>query len=500
MAGLDRGLIGFDSFFSGFEAAFMLQYRLCKGAARYFTIRMNRDVYVHISKSFVLYAIFWHNLYREEEDTSLMGTKNSRIQGFYQLDPTERLQQVGAFDGLNEFDLRDLRGGSGTLSIERADKMIENVVGTFNLPLGIATNFLINGRDVLVPMVVEEPSIVAGASFAARLVRAGGGFQADSTEPLMIGQVQLVQVPDEAQARQAILERKAAILDLANAQSRSLVNLGGGARDVEVHSFPTSPMGPMLVVHLIIDCRDAMGANAVNSMCEAVAPMLENLSGGRAYLRILSNLSDRRLSRARAVVPSSALARDGLSGEEVVEGILWAYAFAAVDPYRATTHNKGIMNGIDPVLIATGNDWRAVEAGAHAYAARDGRYTSMSVWERDTQGNLVGMLELPLAVGVVGGATRVHPSAQAALKLLGVQGAAELAQICLCAGLASNLAAMRALATEGIQRGHMGLHARQIAMAAGAQGVHTEEVARRMVAERNIKPARAEEILAELCA
>ncbi len=427
-----------------------------------------------------------------------MGTKNSRLQGFYQLNPFERLQMVGAFDGLNDQDLHALHGGTGSLSIERADKMIENVVGTFNLPLGVATNFVINGRDALIPMVVEEPSIVAGASYAARLVRAGGGFQTSSTDPLMIGQVQLVAVAEPERAREAILVHKEQILALANAQSLSLVRLGGGARDVEVTFFASSPMGPMLVVHLIIDCQDAMGANAINSMCEATAPLLEQISGGRAYLRILSNLSDRRLARARAVVPPSALSRNGISGEEVAEGIMWAYAFAAVDPYRATTHNKGIMNGIDPVLVATGQDWRAIEAGAHAYAARSGAYTSMSVWERDADGNLIGTLELPLAVGIVGGATRVHPSAQAALKLLNVQSASELAEICVCAGLASNLAAMRALATEGIQRGHMGLHARQIALAAGASGSLVDTIARRMIEERNIKPARAEMLLAEL--
>lgn len=427
-----------------------------------------------------------------------MGTRNSRLGGFYQLNPFERLQAVKSFDGLNEEDLRQLHGGNGALTVERADKMIENVVGTFNLPLGIATNFQINGRDVLIPMVVEEPSIVAGASFAAKLVREGGGFQTSSTEPIMIGQIQLVNITDPARARFDILARGDEILALANRQSNSLLALGGGAKDIEVRIFETSPMGPMLVVHLLIDCRDAMGANAINTMAEAVAPLLEQISGGRAYLRILSNLSDRRLARARAVVPARALARDGISGDEVVEGILWAYSFAAIDPYRATTHNKGIMNGIDPVLIATGNDWRAIEAGAHAYAARSGQYTSLTVWERDAHGNLVGTIEMPLAVGIVGGATKVHPAAQTALKLLNAQSANELAEICVCAGLASNLAAMRALATEGIQRGHMGLHARQVAMAAGAHGVEIDEVARRMVEERLIKPARAAALLADI--
>lgn len=427
-----------------------------------------------------------------------MPTRNSRLGGFYQLNPFERLQAVKSFDGLNDEDLRMLHGGNGALTVERADKMIENVIGTFNLPMGIATNFQINGRDVLVPMVVEEPSIVAGASYAAKLIRDGGGFQTSSTTPLMVGQIQLVHIRDMHRARFDILSKRDAILELANRQSQSLITLGGGAKDVEVRIFDNSPMGPMLVTHLIIDCRDAMGANAINTMAEAVAPLLEQITGGRAYLRILSNLNDRRLSRARAVVPARSLARDGLSGEEVVEGILWAYSFAAVDPYRATTHNKGILNGIDPVIVATGNDWRAIEAAAHAYASRSGQYTSLSTWERDTEGNLVGTLEMPLAVGIVGGATKVHPGAQAALKLLNAKHANELAEICVCAGLASNLAAMRALACEGIQRGHMGLHARQIAMAIGAHGAEIDEVAARMVHEQVIKPWRAEQLLEEL--
>ncbi|PDW02780.1 hydroxymethylglutaryl-CoA reductase, degradative [Candidatus Viridilinea mediisalina] len=427
-----------------------------------------------------------------------MGTKNSRLQGFYQLNPFERLQMVKSFDGLCDEDLRVLHGGQGILSVERADKMIENVIGTYNLPMGIATNFRINGRDHLIPMVVEEPSIVAGASYAAKMIREGGGFSTSSTEPLMVGQIQIVGVKAPQSARHDILARKHEIVAAANAQSRSLVSRGGGARDVEVHNHPTSPMGPMLVVHLTVDCRDAMGANAINSMCEAVAPLLEQITRGRVYLRILSNLSDRRLARARCVVPTQALARDGLNGEDVAEGIMWAYAFAAVDPYRATTHNKGIMNGIDPVVVATGNDWRAIEAGAHAYAARSGQYTSLSTWERDADGNLVGTIELPMALGIVGGATRVHPAAQTALKLLDVRSAGELGEICAAAGLASNLAAMRALACEGINQGHMGLHARQIAMAAGAHGMLIDEIARRMIEERNIKPARAEELFAEL--
>ena len=426
-----------------------------------------------------------------------MQEKNSRLQGFYQLSPLDRLQAVGAFDGLNTDDLRALHGAN-SLSVERADKMIENVVGTYSLPLGIATNFRINGKDTLIPMVVEEPSIVAGASFAAKLARSGGGFQASSTPSLMIGQVQLVNITAPESAKHDILSHRDEILAIANRQSTSLVALGGGAKDLEVHIFPSSPMGAMLVVHLIVDCLDAMGANAVNSMAEAVAPRLEAITGGRAYLRILSNLTDRRLARARCVVTPRALDRDDIRGEDVIEGILWAYSFAAVDPYRATTHNKGILNGVDPVLVATGQDWRAVESGAHAYASRNGRYTSLTVWERDEHGNLVGTLEMPLAVGIVGGAVKVHPTAAAALKLLDVKSARELAEVCVCAGLASNLAAMRALATEGIQRGHMGLHARQIAMSAGAPPAMVELVAERLIAERTIKPARAEEIVAEM--
>ncbi|HEX6288564.1 MAG TPA: hydroxymethylglutaryl-CoA reductase, degradative [Herpetosiphonaceae bacterium] len=427
-----------------------------------------------------------------------MGTKNSRIAGFYQLSPQQRLQEVKSFDGLNEADLTMLRGGNGVLSVERADKMIENVIGTFELPLGVATNFRINDQDKLIPMAVEEPSIVAGASFAAKLVRESGGFYTSSTRALMIGQVQLVNIAEPDTASAAILTHRDEILALANAQSTALVKLGGGAEDVEVYYFPTSPTGPMLVVHLVVDCLDAMGANAINSMAEAVAPMLERLTGGRAYLRILSNLTDRRLAKATVVISPAVLERPDMTGDEVIDGMLHAYAFAAVDPYRATTHNKGILNGIDPVLIATGQDWRAIEAGAHAYAARSGRYTSLSTWYRDERGNLVGELEMPLAVGIVGGATKVHPAAQAALKLLNVQSARDLAEVCVCAGLASNIAAMRALATEGIQQGHMALHARQIAMSAGATGALVDLVAEQMVRERNIKPARASELLKEM--
>jgi hydroxymethylglutaryl-CoA reductase len=373
------------------------------------------------------------------------------------------------------------------------------VVGIHSLPLGIATNFLVNGRDVLVPMVIEEPSVVAGASFAARLARAGGGFTTSSTPSLMIAQMQVLDVPNLHAARFELLSQKERLIDLANQTDPVIVSLHGGARDVEVRIIDSSPAGPMLVVHLVYDTRDAMGANTVNTAAEALAPLVEEITGGRVLLRILSNLADRRLARARCLVPAEALGfeSDGGSfeGRQVVERVVEAYAFAAADPYRAATHNKGIMNGIDAVVLATGNDWRAVEAGAHAYAARGGRYTALSHWEKTPGGDLVGTLEMPMAVGIVGGATRVHPLPGVVLKILGVQTSRELAEIIVAVGLAQNLAALRALATEGIQRGHMSLHARQVAIAAGAIGEEIERVAAKLVKERTIRLDRAQEIL-----
>jgi hydroxymethylglutaryl-CoA reductase len=346
-------------------------------------------------------------------------------------------------------------------------------------------------------MVVEEPSIVAGASFMARLARPGGGFSAHCTPPEMIGQVQILDVADLPQARLAILEQKAALLAEVSEIDPVLKRLGGGPRDLEIRIIEESPIGPFLVVHLIYDVRDAMGANAINTAVERIAPRLEALSGGRAHLRILSNLADRRMVYARCTILLSELGFAEYSAEEVRDGILEAWAFAAADPYRAATHNKGIMNGIDPLVIATGNDWRAIEAGAHAYAARSGRYTSLSTWGKDAQGNLVGTLELPMAVGIVGGATKVHPAAGAALRLMGVTSAAELAEIIASLGLAQNLAALRALATEGIQRGHMSLHARQVAIAAGAQGELIERLAAQLTTEKTVRIDRAEAILKE---
>jgi hydroxymethylglutaryl-CoA reductase len=384
--------------------------------------------------------------------------------------------------------------------------MIENVIGLYSLPLGIALNFKVNGRDVLVPMTLEEPSVVAGASFMAKLVRAGGGFTATATDPLMIGQMQVINIANLHEAKLKLYEHKAKLLAEADAIDPVLKKFGGGARDLEVRIFESSPIGPFLVIHLIYDVRDAMGANAVNTACERLSPRVEAITGGKVHLRILSNLADRRIARARCTIPVKELAFETVgqvgnlsyTGEDVRDGIIAAYAFAAVDPYRAATHNKGIMNGVDSVVIATGNDWRAIEAGAHAYAARSGKYTSLSTWDKDADGNLVGTLEMPMAVGIVGGATKVHPAAQAAVRLMGVKTANELAEIIVSVGLAQNMAALRALATEGIQRGHMSLHARQVAIAAGATGELIEKVAAQMVIERIVRIDRAEEILKDM--
>lgn len=418
---------------------------------------------------------------------------NSRIPGFYKLSLEERRKKAAESAGLGVEELA--AWSAGGLTLEAADPMVENVVGLHSLPLGIGLNFRVNGRDVLVPMTIEEPSVVAGASFMAKLARAGGGFTASADQPLMIGQIQLLGLADLEAARQKLEQHRAELIAEADGIDPVLTRLGGGARDLEVRSIEDSPIGGFLVVHLIYDVRDAMGANAVNTACERLAPRIEQITGGRVHLRILSNLADRRLAHASCTIPVQELAFDDFTGEQVRDGIIEAYAFAAADPYRAATHNKGIMNGVDAVVIATGNDWRAIEAGAHAYAARSGRYTSLSVWEKDTRGNLHGSLEMPMAVGTVGGATRVHPAAQAALKLMGVKSAGELAEIIVSVGLAQNMAALRALATEGIQRGHMSLHARQVAIAAGASGELIEKIAAQMVAEKIVRIDRAEEIL-----
>ncbi|CAG0941063.1 partial hydroxymethylglutaryl-CoA reductase, partial [Anaerolineae bacterium] len=381
-----------------------------------------------------------------------------------------------------------------------ANRLVENVIGVYGLPFGIAANFQINRRDVLIPMVVEEPSVIAACSHAAKLVRDAGGFTASADTPTMIGQVQVLDLRDLDSAREKILAARDEILALANSTT-TLTARGGGAKEIEVRDFRETRVGAtlaphpfgsagMLVVHLLFDTRDAMGANAINTACEAIAPLIENITGGRVVLRILSNLADRRLARASCRVQRDAL------GADVVRNIVEAQTLAEIDPYRAATHNKGAMNGIDAIAIATGNDWRSIEAGAHAYAARDGQYRALTTWDRAPEGgDLVGAIELPLAVGTVGGTTSVHPVAQIAMKILKVANAQELAGIMAAVGLAQNLGALRALASEGIQSGHMALHARQIAIAAGATGDAIDRLADKLVEEKNVRLSRAKELL-----
>lgn len=415
-------------------------------------------------------------------------TRSSRISGLYKLSVERRLQVVKDFAGLSDDEAEAFHVSAG-LDLETADRMIENVIGTMKIPLGIAANFLINGRDYLIPMAIEEPSVVAAASNAAKMMRAAGGIWAQATQSLMIGQIQIVDVPDPQAARLKILNARRELLKAANEQDPVLVKVGGGARDLEVRVLDTAT-GPMVVTHLLVDVCDALGSNTVDTMAEAVAPLIEGLTGGRVYLRIVSNLADRRLVQARATVP-----REALGGEDVVDGIVCAQSFAAADPYRAATHNKGIMNGVVAVALATGNDTRALEAGAHAYAARSGGYKPLTDWRKNGVGDLVGTLEMPMAVGIVGGATKVNPLARAALKILQVQSARQLAEIMGAVGLAQNLAALRALATEGIQRGHMALHARNVAITAGAKEEEIDKIVEQMVAEKKIRIDRARELL-----
>jgi hydroxymethylglutaryl-CoA reductase len=423
-------------------------------------------------------------------------SKTSRISGFYRWTIEERVDQVALWADLSRAECDAL--GGGDFDGAMADRMIENVVGVYGLPLGIAVNFTINGQDYLIPMAIEEPSVVAGASYAAKLARAGGGFEANSTPAEMMVQIQVLDVPNPWASRFRLLSARDRLLARADEIDPVIVDLGGGARDLEVEVLDSAIAGPMLEVRLVYDCLDAMGANTLNTIAEALAPDIARIAGGRVNLRIISNLADRRLARVKCVVPASALETDEWTGSEVVDRIIEAYAFAVASPHRAATHNKGIMNGIDAVVVATGNDWRAIEAGAHAYAARSGRYTSLSHWERDAAGDLVGSLEMPMAVGLVGGATRVHPTAKAAIEILGVETARELAEVIVSVGLAQNLAAIRALATEGIQHGHMQLHARQVAIAAGAADDEIDDVVARMVREGTIRVDRAAAILRDL--
>ncbi len=413
------------------------------------------------------------------------------------MNPADRRAAIARAGHLTDADQAAL-AGSDVLPLALADGMIENVIGKYELPLGIATNFTVNGRDYLVPMVTEEPSVVAAASYMARIARGCGGFLTSSDAPVMRAQIQVLRPDDPHGARQRLLSARDELIEMANRRDRVLIELGGGCKDIEVQVFDDTPVGPMVVLHLMVDVRDAMGANTVNSMAETLAPRVAEIARGEVRLRILSNLADRRLVRARVEITPQALEMPGFAGADVAQGIVEACTLAIIDPYRAVTHNKGIMNGIDSVVVATGNDWRAIEAGAHAYAARDGRYCSLSRWERAAGGALVGTLEMPMALGLVGGATKTHPAAQAALRLLGVSSAQELAEVTAAVGLAQNMAALRALATEGIQKGHMTLHARNIAILAGAQGGEVEQVARAIAAAGEVSVQRASEELAAL--
>lgn len=420
-------------------------------------------------------------------------TRTSRISGFYKLTVEQRANLVAEWADLSAAETATLH--TGGLDHDLAANMIENVAGSFTLPLGIATNFLVNGKEYLVPMAVEEPSVVAAASNSARQIRAGGGFTTFASDPIMIGQIQLLDVPDIAAAEVAIANAKHDLMATADQLPNSIKPFGGGCRDIITRHFPDSPVGAMLIVHLHYDCRDAMGANAINTTLEYLAPRIGELTGGRPLLRILSNLADHRTVTATCVVQKAQLETPTIDGATVAQRIVEANAFAIVDPYRATTHNKGIMNGIDPVCIATGNDWRAIEAGAHAYAARSGQYRALTDWHIDNNGDLYGEITLPAAIGIIGGATKVHPMAKVALKILNIESASELAQLIASVGLAQNLGAIKALSTVGIQSGHMKLHARQVAIAAGAAGKQIQMVADQLVGEKNITVQRATEIV-----
>jgi hydroxymethylglutaryl-CoA reductase len=422
--------------------------------------------------------------------TASLERPSSRIPGFYQLDVPGRHRELSQRFGLSDEDL-DLLKGSRVDGVGIADKMVENCVGVLRLPIGLGLNFQVNGRDYVVPMAVEEPSVVAAASNIARVVRASGGFQAQADPSVMIAQVQILGVKDLDDACAAVTEAAPAIVEAANARHPSMVARGGGANGIEVRVLDSAPR--MLVVHLLIDCRDAMGANIVNDMAECVAPLIEEVTGGRARLRILSNLADRRLARAHCTIREELLERPGHAGPDVAGGVVEAYRFAAADPYRAATHNKGVMNGIDAVGIATGNDWRSLEAGAHAYAARNGRYEPLTRWWR-SKGHLHGEIELPMAVGTVGGSTRVQPVLGVLQKLLRAESAQELAMVMASVGLAQNLGALCALASEGIQRGHMSLHARSVALAAGVSQDRIDDVAAKLVRIGDFSPSAARRI------
>lgn len=414
--------------------------------------------------------------------------KTSEYSGFYKLSVEDRLNEVVEFSGLDEGSISALKDAE-TLDLDLADHMVENVIGRFTLPLGVALNYNINGKDYIIPMVTEEPSVIAAASNAARIARGGGGFKSYYIKSNMIAQIQITDIEDPYYVQSIIYEHKDEIIEKCNACDPILVKLGGGVVDLEVKVFEVKSKY-FVVVHLIVNTLDAMGANAVNTMAESIAPFIEEITGGNVYLRILSNLATERLVRARVKIN-----KDDLGGEDVVDKIIVAYQFAVADPYRAATHNKGIMNGISAVVLATGNDTRAIESGAGAYASRSGQYSPLTTWEKDKDGNLVGTIEMPMAVGLVGGATKSHPTAQAAVKILGVETADELGEVIAALGLGQNLAALRALATEGIQKGHMSLHARNVAIQAGANKDQVDSIAKQMIKDKKINVDYAKELL-----
>jgi hydroxymethylglutaryl-CoA reductase len=417
--------------------------------------------------------------------------RTSRLSGFYKLGLDERLAEVQAISGLDEAGVAALKQ-SNALPFELLDRLVENAIGGFTVPVGVATNMIVDGRDVLIPMATEESSVIAAVGNAARQCRDTGGFFTSISGTEMIGQIQLVKLSDPWAARAKVLERKVEIAEICDGCDPLLVKLGGGFRDLEVR-IVDGQTGSMVVVHIIVDTKDAMGANTVNTMAETLAPSLASWTGGQHHLRIVSNLADRRVARARAV-----WCRQEIGGVDAVEGIVLAADFADSDPYRAATHNKGIMNGVSALTLATGNDTRAIEAGAHAFAARTGRYRALSRYEITAEGDLAGSIELPMALGLVGGATKVHPTAQACLKILGVKSAAELSRIAAAVGLAQNFGALKALVTVGIQKGHMTLHAQNVAIAVGAVGDEIAEVARRLAETHTVRQDVAEAILAEI--
>jgi hydroxymethylglutaryl-CoA reductase len=424
---------------------------------------------------------------------------SSRFPQFYKKSMDDRLAVLADYANLTEEELSAL-SSQGALTLEQADKMVENAIGIYSLPLGLGLNFLINDRDYVIPMAVEEPSIIAAVSSIAKLVRAAGGFRTEASERRMIGQIQVVNIPDFDKATTEITNHQFELIKLANDAHPSLQRRGGGALEIEVRLLnqePEAHFPPMLVIHLIVNTQEAMGANMVNTMVEAIAPTVSKLTGGDVHLRILSNFVDECVATAKCVIPPSLLATDTYSGEEVRDRLISAYQFAASDIYRAVTHNKGVMNGVDAAVIASGNDWRAVEAAAHAYAAREGHYGSMTLWTVDDDGNLCGELTLPMPVGTVGGSIRIHPIAKLTQKITGIQSARELSQLIVAVGLAQNFGAIKALATDGIQKGHMALQARSHAMAAGATGSLVDVIAGQLVASGEINSSKAEALLRE---